>query len=580
MSEPRRPMRVFSGIAVSGGVAIGRAVSILGPSLEIVRFPIGDEGVAAELERFREAVGETARAIEGTRERSGEFLGAELAAIFGAHALLLVDPSFVGVIEQRIRKERVNAEWAVHQVCQDLRGRFERLEDPYLRERAHDIEDVGRQLLQHLLGGGHRDLSDLPRGVVVVADDLTPSEAIRLGRAGASGFAVASGSLTSHTSIIARSLHLPAVCGLAHAPELVTTDDPVILDGEAGNLIVHPTREVLASYGERQREELAREAAATRATALPALCADGTEIELMANVDLPEEIADVVRFGARGIGLYRSEFLFLETEPRLPTEEEHYRLYRRLVEGAAPFPAVIRTYDLGGRKLARELMHLEEENPVLGLRGIRLTLARPEIFRTQLRGVIRAAAHGELWVMAPMVSRVEELRRFRALVEELSEEVEREGAGAPRNLRIGIMIEVPAAAVIAETLAREADFFSIGTNDLIQYTLAVDRNNRQVADLYQPLHPALLRMIRSTVLAARAAAIPVSLCGEMAADPRHLPLLLGLGLRRLSLNPRSIPALRAAAGRLQVADLERRMARCLELGTAAEVERELAGALL
>jgi len=225
-------------------------------------------------------------------------------------------------------------------------------------------------------------------------------------------------------------------------------------------------------------------------------------------------------------------------------------------------------------------MHLEEENPVLGLRGIRLTLARPEIFRTQLRGVIRAAAHGELWVMAPMVSRVEELRRFRALVEELSEEVEREGAGAPRNLRIGIMIEVPAAAVIAETLAREADFFSIGTNDLIQYTLAVDRNNRQVADLYQPLHPALLRMIRSTVLAARAAAIPVSLCGEMAADPRHLPLLLGLGLRRLSLNPRSIPALRAAAGRLQVADLERRVARCLELGTAAEVERELAGALL
>jgi len=577
MTDSRRPMRVFSGIPVSGGIAIGRAVSILSQALEIVRFPIGDDGIAAEVERFRYAVAETGRAIEGTSERSGEFLGAELAAIFGAHALLLADPSFVGAIEKRIREEKVNAEWAVHQVRQDLVARFDRMDDPYLRERGHDIEDVSRQLLQSLQGVGHHDFSELPDGVVLVADDLTPSEAIRLGRSKVIGFAVESGGLTSHTSIIARSLDLPAVCGLTNATELVTNDDPVVLDGEVGSLILNPTEEVLARYRAKSLEQRSRRAAVAREEQLPAVTADGVEIELMANVDLPEEITELTRFGARGIGLYRSEFLFLETEPRLPSEEEHYALYRRLVEGAAPFPTVIRTYDLGGRKLARELMHLEEENPVLGLRGIRLTLARPQIFRTQLRGVIRAAAHGEVWVMAPMVSRVEELRQFRALVEELTEEVEREGHPVSGDLKVGVMIEVPAAAIIADVLAREADFFSIGTNDLIQYALAVDRNNRQVADLYQPLHPALLRMIRSTVLAARAAEIPVSLCGEMAADPRHVPLLVGLGLRRLSLNPRAVPALRAATARLDARELERCVTRCLDLGTAAEVERELAG---
>ncbi|HSM50923.1 MAG TPA: phosphoenolpyruvate--protein phosphotransferase, partial [Thermoanaerobaculia bacterium] len=421
------------------------------------------------------------------------------------------------------------------------------------------------------------DFSELPDGVVLVADDLTPSEAIRLGRSKVIGFAVESGGLTSHTSIIARSLGLPAVCGLTHAPELVTNDDPVVLDGEVGSLILNPTEEVLARYRAKSLEQRSRRAGAAREEQLPAVTADGVEMELMANVDLPEEIAELVRFGARGIGLYRSEFLFLETEPRLPSEEEHYALYRQLAEGAAPFPAVIRTYDLGGRKLARELMHLEEENPVLGLRGIRLTLARPQIFRTQLRGVIRAAVHGEVWVMAPMVSRVEELRQFRALVEELTEEVERDGHAISGELKVGVMIEVPAAAMIADVLAREADFFSIGTNDLIQYALAVDRNNRQVADLYQPLHPALLRMIRSTVLAARTAEIPVSLCGEMAADPRYVPLLIGLGLRRLSLNPRAIPALRAVTARVDAGELERCVTRCLDLGTAAEVERELAG---
>ncbi|QQR72713.1 MAG: phosphoenolpyruvate--protein phosphotransferase [Holophagales bacterium] len=575
MSESRKATRVFSGLAVSEGVAIGHAVSILSRTVDIVRFPLQDDAIEGELSRFREAVAGTHDTIEATHGKAGEFLGDELAAIFTAHALLLADPSFVGFIEQRIRQERVNAEWAVHQTSTELISRFERMEDPYLRERSHDVEDVSRQLLRTLQGVGHHELSELQGDVIVVADDLTPSEAIRLGRGRVVGFAVESGGLTSHTSIIARSLHLPAVCGLAGVTGLVTTDDPVVLDGSAGSLILHPGDETLERYRQVQREQEECDLASEVDSQQPCVTADGVAIELMANIDLPEEIEAITRFGARGIGLYRSEFLFMETEPSLPTEEQHYQAYRQLAEGASPFPAVIRTYDLGGRKLARDMMHLDEENPVLGLRGIRLTLARPVIFRTQLRGILRASAHGEVWLMAPLVSRLEELRQFRGLVEELAGELRAEGREVARDLKVGIMIEVPAATLIADALARESDFFSIGTNDLIQYSLAVDRNNRHVSELYQPLHPALLRMIRMTVRAANAAGIPASLCGEMAGDPRFLPLLIGLGLRRLSLNPRTVPALRRLVRELDVRELERCAERCLDLGTAAEVEREL-----
>jgi phosphotransferase system enzyme I (PtsI) len=575
VTENRKATRVFSGLAVSEGVAIGHAVSILSRTVDIVRFPLEESAVEGEIGRFRGAVARTREAIEATHGKAGEFLGEELAAIFTAHALLLADPSFVGFIEQRIREERVNAEWAVHQTSTELVSRFERMENPYLRERSHDIEDVSRQLLRTLQGVGHHELSELRGEVIVVADDLTPSEAIRLGRGRVVGFAVESGGLTSHTSIIARSLHIPAVCGLAGVTGLVTTDDPVVLDGGLGSLILHPSDETLEHFRRLRTEQEEHDLAAEARSQLPCVTFDGVAVELMANIDLPEEIETLSRFGARGIGLYRSEFLFMETEPSLPTEDQHYLAYRQLAEGAAPFPAVIRTYDLGGRKLARDLMHLDEENPVLGLRGIRLTLARPVIFRTQLRGMLRASAHGDVWLMAPLVSRIEELRQFRQLVEELSAELRAEGRTVAADVKIGIMIEVPAATLIADALAREADFFAIGTNDLIQYSLAVDRNNRHVSELYQPLHPALLRMIHLTVRAASNAGIPVSLCGEMAGDPKFLPLLIGLGLRRLSLNPRSVPALRELVRELDCRELERCVARCLEMGSASEVEREL-----
>jgi len=298
-------------------------------------------------------------------------------------------------------------------------------------------------------------------------------------------------------------------------------------------------------------------------------------VQLMANIDLPEEVDEVPMFGAAGVGLYRSEFLYIEKSPQMPTEEEHVAIYRRLVEFAAPHPAIIRTYDLGGRKLAREMMATREENPVLGLRGIRLTLARPEVFRSQIRALYRAGLYGNLWIMLPLVSTVEEVRQFRAFADEVMAELEREGLPFRRDVRLGVMIEVPAAAVIADILAREVDFFSIGTNDLIQYSMAVDRNNEHVASLYQPLHPAILRMLRFVIDSARAAGIEVGLCGEMAADPRFALLLVGLGLRRLSMSPRQIPEVKSWLREATASGLAELVEGCMEHSTAAEVERHL-----
>jgi phosphotransferase system enzyme I (PtsI) len=578
MADPPA-MRVLQGLGVSPGIAVGRAVCIETRAMEVYRFPLTEDEVPAEVERFQAAVRLAREEIQRIRDKVRGQLAEELGAIFEAHILFLADPSFVGGIVRRIEGDHVNAEWAVHRTAEELAEQFEAIEDEYLRERQEDLRDVAHQLLRSLQGLSHHDLSEIEGEMVVVADELTPSYALRLGRAGALGFAMASGGRTSHTAIIARSLHLPAIVGLPELGELVTDEVPLILDGESGSVVLHPTEEVLADYRQRQRQLARREEESLATSAMPATTADGVAVHLMANIDLPEEIADAVRFGATGIGLYRSEFLYIERSPELPGEEEHLALYRRLAEAAAPHPAIIRTYDLGGRKLAQELLRTREENPVLGLRGIRLTLALPHLFKTQLRALFRASLYGEVWVMVPMVSTLEEVRRFRAFCREVAEELAGEGLPVAREPRLGIMIEVPGAALLADRLAREVDFFSIGTNDLIQYALAVDRNNEHVASLYQPLHPGLLRMLRWVAVSAREAGIEVSVCGEMASEPRLAALLLGLGLRRLSMSPRSIPAIKTLLRDLAVADLTRLADGCLSLGTAEEVEARLAGFL-
>ncbi len=568
-------MQILQGLGVSGGVAIGRVVVIETRGPEVFRLPILEEQVESEVTRLREGAQHALNELLRIRAKAGESLGNELAAIFDAHILLLSDPYFLGKVEQRIRNNRVNAEWAVHRTAEELDERFAHMHDAYLRERSEDLTDISRHLLRSLQGTSHRDLGDVPEGVIIVADDLTPSDAIRLGREKVIGFAVESGGRTSHTTIIARSLHLPLVAGLTGVTRLLEDQALVIVDGEDGKVVLHPSETVLEQY-RALRVDLERRDQDFRATReLDSKTRDGTEILLMANIDLPEEIDEVTSYGAAGVGLYRSEFLYIEKSPALPTEDEHVEIYRRLIESAAPHPAIIRTYDLGGRKLAREVMATEEENPVLGLRGIRLTLARPEVFRTQIRALLRAALYGDLWVMLPLVSTLDELRRFRAFADEVAEEMEKEGVPFRRDFRLGIMIEVPGAALIADVLAREASFFSIGTNDLIQYALAVDRNNEHVADLYQPLHPGILRMLRFVIDSARSAGIELSLCGEMAADPRYALLLVGLGLRRLSMAPSRIPEVKTWIRELSTTELTQLAERCLTFCTAGEVQQNL-----
>ncbi|HEV2854216.1 MAG TPA: phosphoenolpyruvate--protein phosphotransferase [Thermoanaerobaculia bacterium] len=572
---PEAEMQVLQGMGVSDGIAIGRAVCIETRGPDVFRFHILEDQVEKEVARLHEGALHARGELKRIRARAEEDLGDDLAAIFDAHVLLLSDRAFLGRVEERIRTHHVNAEWAVHKTAEELDNRFAHMDDAYLREKSEDLTDVSRHLLRSLQGIAHHDLSEMPDDVVIVADDLTPSDAIRLGRERVIGFAIESGGRTSHTTIIARSLNLPAVAGLVGIMGRLRDESPIIVDGETGTVILHPTEEVIARYRARKEEieRRGRDLLATRE--LQAVTRDGVEIRLMANIDLPEEVEEVNLFGADGVGLYRSEFLYIEKSPHMPTEEEHVQIYRRLAELSAPHPAIIRTYDLGGRKLAREMMATEEENPVLGLRGIRLTLARTEVFRSQIRALYRAGLYGDLWIMLPMVSTLDEVRQFRAFADEVKEEMEREGVPFQRDVRLGVMIEVPAAAMIADILAREVDFFSIGTNDLIQYSMAVDRNNEHVASLYQPLHPAILRMLRFVIDSARAEGIEISLCGEMAADPRFALLLIGLGLRRLSMSPRQIPEVKTWLREASVSDLADLATRCMEHSTAADVQKHL-----
>jgi phosphotransferase system enzyme I (PtsI) len=568
-------MQVLQGMGVSGGVAIGRVLVVETREPDVFRLALLDEQVGPEVSRLEQAVAHARLELERTRTEAGDDLGGDLAGIFDAHLLLLSDDKFVGRVEERIRTQKVNAEWAVHKTAEELHQRFAQMDNAYLRERGADMLDVARHLQRSLQGTSRRLSAELPDDVIVVADDLTPADAIRLGRARVKGFAIESGGRTSHTTIIARSLNLPAVSGLSGVTKQVADETPVIVDGEQGRVILHPTPEMLGYYKERCFDLQCRDRDLLGTRELESVTRDGVRVSLMANIDLPEEMEEAVCFGAAGVGLYRSEFLYIEKSPTLPTEEEHVAIYRSLIESAAPHPAIIRTYDLGGRKLASEVMETHEENPVLGMRGIRLTLARPDIFRTQVRALLRAGLFGDLWVMLPLVSTLDELRSFRAFAAREAEDLEKEGVPFRRDLRLGVMIEVPAAAVMADLLAREADFFSIGTNDLIQYALAVDRNNEHVASLYQPFHPAILRMLRYVITSAQAAGIDVGLCGEMGGDARCAMLLVGMGLRRLSMSPRRIPEIKTCLRRTSAADLAQLVERCMGFSTAGEVQQHL-----
>lgn len=570
-----RPMK-WTGMGVSEGVAIGKAVCISTRlANDVIQIPIPADDIEKEVGRFHAAVRHTREELQRMRDRVEEELGEDLAGIFDAQALFLADGAFLDRVVQRIRDEHVNAEWALQEASAVIQSRFDEIDTEHLRERGQDLQDVCRYVVRSLRGLDFHVISEVSGDLIIVADDLTPSDAVRLGRENVAGFAIEHGGRTSHTTIIARSLNIPAVTGLQGIQKVLAdqVEVPLILDGTTGEIYVRPTQKTLDRYEDQRRVDTARrETDRAEGSLIESVTQDGQEVHVMANIDLPEEIDEAMLYGAAGFGLYRSEFLYIETSPAMPSEEEHLAIYRKLVESAAPHPAIIRTYDLGGRKIARQMIESSEENPVLGLRGIRLTLARPEIFRTQVRALLRAAVFGDLWVMLPMVSIVEEVRAFRDVVGDVAGELEREGLAYRLDFKLGVMIEVPSAALIADLLAREVDFFSIGTNDLIQYSLAVDRNNDHVAELYRPLHPAILRMLIAVADNAAAAGIEVSLCGEMASDPKLTPILLGCGLRRLSMAPRQIPHLKRRIRELSTENLREIVLTCANFSTADEAD--------
>lgn len=548
----------FRGIGVSPGVALGRVYVLHTESLPVVPDPIPPERVDAEIARFECARDEARIQLAELRERVRHALGGTYAGILDAQLLILDDAQFVAQTIRRIRVGRVSARWALKQVIDDYLRRFDAMDDAYLRERGGDLSDVHLRLQRRLRGDGERP-EDAPGGpLIAVARSLGPSDAVELARRGVVGLATDDGGRTSHTAILAQALSVPAVAGLRGLSERARNGDAIVLDGASGEVLLHPNAEELRRSEAARVSWLDAEAqAAARARAARTTTADGVEVALRANIEFAHDVGAALRYGAEGIGLYRSEFLFLARSPELPSEEEHFETYARIAREVAPHPAVIRTLDLGGEKYFHDVLAHDESNPVLGLRGVRFCLERRDVFRPQLRGLLRASTAENLRVMLPLVTTVEEIQEVRRMFAAEVAHLRAEGHSVRETLPLGIMIEVPAAAIAADVLAREADFLSLGTNDLIQYALAVDRANAAVSYLYQPLHPGVLRMLRCTIDAARNAGIPFGICGEMAADPALAALLVGLGFRELSVQPRAVPALREAIARVDSVEARR-----------------------
>lgn len=571
-TKSRPDVRTYKGIGVSPGIAIGRAVIIEKRVASVYRVPIRDEEVDGEVTRFMEALEKTRDELLELKQKVSRSMGDEYASIFDAHAMIVSDASFADKVVQKIEEEQVNAEWALSEVEEELQARFASFDDEYLRERVADVKDVSQRVLVNLQGIAHHDVSEITHDVVILADDLTPSDTIHFNRRPIVGFATEAGGRTSHTSIIAKSLFMPAVIGVPRLTKIVDNDELVIVDGYEGAVVVNPTEAMVSEYRGRVTRHEEQEKKLLSNRNVSAVTKDNIQISLQANIELIEELEDAVKYGAEGIGLYRSEFLYISKSPLLPTEEEHFNVYRRLAESVAPNWCVIRTFDLGGKKVAATITGKKEDNPVLGLRALRLCMRHRDMFKTQLRALLRASAFGKIKIMFPLVSGVQELRQVKTLVRELMAELDAEKIAYNKDLKIGIMIEVPSAAVVADLLATEADFFAIGTNDLIQYSLAIDRANENVSYLYEPLHPALLRLIKGVIDAGKRAGIPVSMCGEMASDPIYAVILLGLGLEIFSMNPSNVPVVKDVIRNVRYRDCRRIAEIALQKKTAQEIE--------
>lgn len=572
MSEGRQV--ILKGIGASSGIVCGKAFLFDHFEVRIPRLFVKKTKCEEEIERFRRALRSSRDEIRDLREKISGDGGKDAQYILDSIIMIMEDEALVGGVEEGIRKDLMNAEWALERTVERIKKGFDRVEDEYLRERKTDIDHVGKRILKRLAGMPSETFSKIQEDVVIVARDLSPADTAHLLKEKILGFAIDMGSKTSHTAIMARALGIPAVVGLDMITSQVETGDTIIVDGLEGIVIIRPSPRVLTDYRKKARVYQFTQKEFQKFRSLPAVTPDGFRAVLKVNIELLEEVPSALAHGAEGVGIYRTEFLYLDRDT-LPTEEDHYRHYKELAERMAPHPVTIRTLDIGGDKFASRLSLPREMNPALGLRAIRFCLKEVEIFKTQLRGILRASHYGKLEIMIPMISEVGEVRKAKKILDEVKAELKRKRIPFDENIPLGIMVETPSASITADILAREVNFFSIGTNDLIQYTMAIDRVNEHVAYLYEPLHPAILRMVRHIVTTAKEEGIRVGICGEMAGEELYTPLLIGLGINELSMNPASIPKIKKIIRTSSYGECRERAERAITLKTAQDVKEFL-----
>ncbi|MFA5200094.1 MAG: phosphoenolpyruvate--protein phosphotransferase [Candidatus Omnitrophota bacterium] len=561
----------LKGIAAAGGISIGPAYKLGAEEFTVFKEPITWEDIPLQIQLFEEALIKTRREIIELQKRISLDMGQEEAQIFDAHLLVLEDRMLIEEVISRLKKEQLNVAYIFSEVLKKYISVFLKIEDEYLKERTADINDVGKRILRNLLGKEKKGLGEIKEKAVIVAHDLSPSETVAMHTKNVAAFVTDIGGKTSHTAIMAKSLEIPAVVGLETVTSKVNPGDLIIVDGTSGVVIIDPDEETLSSYRQKLESLKGFTEKFLSVKDLDSVTTDGRQVLINANIEFPDEVPSVKLHGSQGIGLYRTEFFYMNRRDS-PTEEEHYQAYKYVAEEMNPHPVIIRTLDIGGDKFLSQFRIPHEMQPFLGWRAIRFCLARPDIFKLQLRAILRASVHGNLKLMYPMISGVEELKQANALLEEAKEELRKKGQVFNDKIKVGVMIEVPSAAMTADILAKEANFFSIGTNDLIQYSLAVDRANEKVAYLYEPAHPAVLRLIRTVIDAAHQAGIKVGMCGEMAGDPSLALILLGLGLDEFSMPPQVIPELKYIIRAVSYKDSQNFADEIMKLSTGTEVE--------
>ena len=543
---------ILSGISASPGICIGKAYLVDREGVDVLgHYHVPEKKLSNEIKRFKTAVKKAKDELDRIVANSPEEL--KQVHILETHMALLKDKALYGKTIETIKNQRVNAEWALKQVVSNLQDVFRNMQDSYLRERSADIVHVSDRIMINLMGAEVVDIASISKRVILVARDLSPADTSQINLERIKGFITDHGGKASHTGIIARALEIPAVVGLQKATLKIKNDDLIIVDGNSGVVIVHPAEKTLEQYEERNLAYEEYRAVITRESQAPAESADGVHLEVMGNIESPEEVFAVIKYGGDGIGLYRTEFQYFNRS-EFPSEDELFDKYKDVVEVMAPKPVTIRTLDINGDKALTNHLSYDEVNPALGLRAIRYCLKKPNVFRNQLRAILRAAAHGNVRILLPMISTCFEIWESKRLLDEVAESLDKECVQFNRNIQIGAMIEVPSAVIMADALAENVDFFSVGTNDLIQYSLAIDRGNEQVAHMYQPLDPAIIRMLKHTADVAREKDIKIFICGEMAGTSHHIPLLLGIGMDELSMNPQSIPVVKRVIRSLRVED--------------------------